>query len=309
MSIITTRIFLAHATEDKDQVRELYSRLKAVGLDPWLDEIDLLPGQNWQVEIPKAIRASKMFIACLSKRSVLKEGYVQKEFRLALSSYAEKPPGTTYLIPLRLDACKVPELAIPDLGVNLHHIQWLDYWKSDGFEKLTTAIRQCDSQTWSAKVIHLKDAVRRKKDLGAAPHRRNTAASNVIRINGDITGSIVANTVHVSSRRSPRVNYPVGCVGANLHKKNYVAYLIARYFMYRDADSSYGATRPFSHAEIHRTIESKFKVKTYFVPETLFGKECDYVKQRIDKTVVGKNNLSRGIRNYESFGEFLSKQE
>jgi len=66
---------------------------------------------------------------------------------------------------------------------------------------------------------------------------------------------------------------------------------------------------PLAHAEIHRTIESKFKVKTYFVPETLFGKECDYVKQRIDKTVVGKNNLSRGIRNYESFGEFLSKQE
>lgn len=76
-----------------------------------------------------------------------------------------------------------------------------------------------------------------------------------------------------------------------------------------EGDSSYGATRRFSHAEIHRTIESKFKVKTYFVPETLFEKQCDYLKQRIDATVVGKNNRSKHIRNYESFDEFLSKQE
>jgi hypothetical protein len=307
MSTERKRIFLAHATEDKDEVRELHSRLKAVGLDPWLDEIDLTPGQNWQIEIPKAIRKSEAFIACLSTRSVLKQGYVQKEFRLALNSYAEKPPGTAYLIPLRFDACDVPDLAIPDLGVNLRHIQWLDYWKPNGFERLITAIRQT-SQTFTAKVIHFKDAQRRKKS--STPQVTKTPASNVISIAGDVAGSIVANTVHVSSsRRSPRVNYPVGCVGANLHKKNYVAYLIARYFKYRDADSSYGAQRRFSYAEIHRTIESKFKVKTYFVPETLFEKECDYLKQRIDATVVGKNNRSRHIRNYESFDEFLSNQE
>ena len=307
MSTERKRIFLAHATEDKDEVRELHSRLKAVGLDPWLDEIDLAPGQNWQIEIPKAIRESEAFIACLSTRSVLKQGYVQKEFRLALNSYAEKPPGTAYLIPLRFDACEVPDLAIPDLGVNLRHIQWLDYWKPNGFEKLVTAIRQT-SQPFNAKVIHFKGAQRRKKS--STPQVTKTPASNVISIAGDVAGSIVANTVHVSSSgRSPRVNYPLGCVGANLHKKNYVAYLIARYFKYRDADSSYGARRRFSYAEIHRTIESKFKVKTYFVPETLFEKECNYLKQRIDATVVGKNNRIRHIRNYESFDEFLSNQE
>jgi hypothetical protein len=105
-----TKIFLAHATEDKARVRKLHAKLLAAGFDPWLDEIDLLPGQNWQLEIPKAIRESKMFIACLSKRSVLRQGYIQKEFRLALSSYAERPPGTSYLIPLRLDESTVPDL-------------------------------------------------------------------------------------------------------------------------------------------------------------------------------------------------------
>ena len=35
------RIFLCHASEDKQQVREVYQRLKAEGFEPWLDEEDL----------------------------------------------------------------------------------------------------------------------------------------------------------------------------------------------------------------------------------------------------------------------------
>ena len=78
-----SRIFLAHAREDKSQVRKLYADRKARGLDPWLDEADLMPGQIWRDEIPKAIRgAALLFLACLSSRSVAKVGYVQNEFRL-----------------------------------------------------------------------------------------------------------------------------------------------------------------------------------------------------------------------------------
>src|SRR5262249_17409155 len=107
------QIFLAHASEDKDAVRQLYTSLKSHGFRPWLDEIDLILGQNWQLEIPKAIQSSNIFIACLSKRSVAKEGYVQKELRMALNAYAQKPPGSIYLIPVKLDDCDVPELQLP----------------------------------------------------------------------------------------------------------------------------------------------------------------------------------------------------
>lgn len=107
------------------------------------------------------------------------------------------------------------------------------------------------------------------------------------------------------------MNYPPGSVGANLRKYNYLAYLISQYFEFRKADSSYdtGHARRFHPAEIHTSIRSKFKVKTYFVPEELWEKECLYVKQRIDRTILGRNNSSRGIRNYEPFEEFLSKQK
>jgi TIR domain len=42
------QIFLAHAKEDKKYVRDLYAKLKGLGFSPWLDEKDLLPGQNWK---------------------------------------------------------------------------------------------------------------------------------------------------------------------------------------------------------------------------------------------------------------------
>ena len=133
-------IFLGHATEDKPKVRELYQRLKGDGYAPWLDADDLLPGQLWRVEIPKAIKSAAVFLACLSKTSVAKQSYVQKEFRYALSVLAELPQGSIYLIPVRLDDCDVPDLSIPELGLNLADIQWVDLFEEDGFDRLKAAI-------------------------------------------------------------------------------------------------------------------------------------------------------------------------
>ncbi len=134
------QIFLAHASEDKAEVLKLYDRLEERGYKPWLDKKDLIPGQIWPEEIPKAIKNSDIVIACLSQQSVMKQGYVQREFRLALNKYAEVPPGTICLIPLKLDDCEVPNLQLPELGVNLRDIQWLNCWEADGFENLVRAI-------------------------------------------------------------------------------------------------------------------------------------------------------------------------
>ena len=101
------KIFLAHASEDKAKVLALYEELKAQGYKPWLDKKDLMPGQQWKKEIPKAIKGSDIFIACLSDTSVKKQGYVQSEFRLALRQAAEMPADTIYLIPLKFDECSI----------------------------------------------------------------------------------------------------------------------------------------------------------------------------------------------------------
>ena len=134
------RIFLAHASEDKPQVRQLYDQLKELGLSPWLDTVDLIPGQNWREEIPRAIKNAAFCLACLSKRSIDKRSYVQREFRYALSAYADRPPGSIYLIPVRLDDCEVPDLRIAELELNLRDLHWVDLFAENGLKKLIDAI-------------------------------------------------------------------------------------------------------------------------------------------------------------------------
>lgn len=139
---MSRRIFLAHASEDKPAIRQLYKELRARGFAPWLDVEDLLPGQVWKTEIPKAIRGAGVFLACLSSRSVAKAGYVQNEFRLALAAFGERPPGSIYLIPVRLDDCEVPDLQIPDLGLGLRDVHWIDLFAEDGLDRLVRALTE-----------------------------------------------------------------------------------------------------------------------------------------------------------------------
>ena len=102
------KVFLCHASADKPKVRELYRTLKRRGVQPWLDAEDLIPGQNWEVEIPKALLSSDAIIICLTPNSVDKEGYVQKEIKFALDKAMEMPEGRIFIIPARLEECDLP---------------------------------------------------------------------------------------------------------------------------------------------------------------------------------------------------------
>ena len=65
-------VFLCHSSKDKPAVRDLYRRLKDKRVEPWLDEEKLIPGQEWDYEISKAVRSSHVVIVCLSAHSVTK---------------------------------------------------------------------------------------------------------------------------------------------------------------------------------------------------------------------------------------------
>lgn len=114
-------VFLCHASQDKPIVRELYQRLLAEGwIDPWLDEEKLLPGQDWDLEIERAVESADAVIVCLSTNSVTKEGYIQRELKFVLDIALEKPEGTIFIIPLRLDDCDLPR--------RLRSWQYVDYF-------------------------------------------------------------------------------------------------------------------------------------------------------------------------------------
>jgi hypothetical protein len=108
------RVFLCHSSGDKAAVRDLYRKLRDDGFDPWLDKEKLLLGQNWRLEIPKAIRTSDVVIVCLSRSSVTKEGYLQKEIKDALQVAEEKPPET--ILSFRSDLRKLIFQSVSVIG-------------------------------------------------------------------------------------------------------------------------------------------------------------------------------------------------
>jgi hypothetical protein len=126
------RVFLCHSSANKPEVRNLYHRLKGHGYGPWLDEEDLVAGQEWEPEIRAAVRRSDVVVVCLSHASINKEGFVQKEIKLALDVEEEKPPGTIFMIPLRLDEVEVP--------ARLARWHWINFFQPDGFERLRAAL-------------------------------------------------------------------------------------------------------------------------------------------------------------------------
>lgn len=138
------KVFICHASADKLRVRELYRFLKRRGIQPWLDAEDLLPGQNWQVEIPRALETSDAIIVCLSNGSVDKEGYIQKEIKFALDRALEMPEGRIFLIPARLEECDVPR--------SLSSYHWVDLFNEGGYAKLMKSLKVRASQLERATV-------------------------------------------------------------------------------------------------------------------------------------------------------------
>jgi EAL domain-containing protein (putative c-di-GMP-specific phosphodiesterase class I) len=125
------RIFLSYARQDKNRVADLHRRLSAAGFRPWVDMENLLPGKLWEPTIQRAIRDADFFVACVSSNSQ-KRGFLQKEIKNALDIWQEKLPDDIYLIPVRLEDCKVPE--------DLSAFQWVNLFEPDGWNKLLRAI-------------------------------------------------------------------------------------------------------------------------------------------------------------------------
>ena len=126
-------VFLCHAHDDKVEARKLYRVLKWCDVQPWMDSEDLYGGQVWEEEIHKALENSDAIIIFLSKKSVKKEGYIQTEIRRALNISEEKPDGTIFIIPLRLEVCDVP--------THLKKYQWVDLFEY-GFDKLIKSLNK-----------------------------------------------------------------------------------------------------------------------------------------------------------------------
>ena len=139
MSDKTAKIFLSYAHIDLGYAKKIYDDLTRYGLEIWFDKESLLPGQDWEKEIRKAIRESDFFIALLSDKCLSKRGFVHLELKFSFEIVAKYFPEDTgiFVIPVRLDDCK-PSDAYERLG-KLH---WIDVFNEyqTGLKKILQVV-------------------------------------------------------------------------------------------------------------------------------------------------------------------------
>jgi hypothetical protein len=126
------KVFLCYAGPDRKQVEVIYTKLSNEGFSPWMDKKSLLPGQDWRLEIKRAIESADFFVACISQH-FQNRTYGHKEIKLALEVLDMMPEGTIFLIPLRLEDCPVDD--------RLSSRHWVNLFEPDGYELLLRALR------------------------------------------------------------------------------------------------------------------------------------------------------------------------
>jgi hypothetical protein len=130
-------VFLIYAHSDKKAVHKLYRHLIRDHVKTWLDEKELMPGQNWKHEIRQAILRSDFVVICLSKQFNKQGGFRHEELRIALGKAKTVAEDNVFLIPARLERCHLPEA--------VHPWQCVDLYEVDGYKKLLKTLKQAMS--------------------------------------------------------------------------------------------------------------------------------------------------------------------
>lgn len=129
---------MSYATEDREAVEPVVTRLANEGFSAWYDQ-HILPGQRWKLEIETNQREADIVLVFMSSHSVSKRGFVQREAVAALSKLDEMLPDDIYLIPIMLGDCDPPQ-QIKD------RIQFIDIRRPDFWDRLFASLRLAASQ-------------------------------------------------------------------------------------------------------------------------------------------------------------------
>ena len=111
-------VFLSHNSRDKPAVIQLAKRLKAQGLNVWLDVWELRPGQPWQEALEHIIETTQTAAVLVGADGF--GPWQSREMRGCLSEFAE---NGKVVVPVLLPTCPSE---IPKLPFFLKQLTWVD---------------------------------------------------------------------------------------------------------------------------------------------------------------------------------------
>jgi len=131
------RVFISHSSKDKHFVNKLASGLTDADISMWIDEVNVIAGDEITSKIRDGINESSFFIFVVSQDSVVSE-WVKLELYQVLGKLDKKK-----IIPVVID--KDAYKTLPDTLTKLRELRYLDFsdttrWK-ENMEELIKAVR------------------------------------------------------------------------------------------------------------------------------------------------------------------------
>ncbi len=108
------KVFLSHSTKDKEFVQKLAQQLQAVGIEPWLCEVDVSLGDDFVEAIERGLREADVTVLIWSPDAAASP-WTGKEWRSVLAREVKESRTRLGLLLLR-------EATIPELLRTKHHI-------------------------------------------------------------------------------------------------------------------------------------------------------------------------------------------
>lgn len=142
------QVFVSYLHADARVVDALHTELDAAGHHVWIDRNDIAPGTRWRTEIRNAIRDSLAMIVCLSEKYDERDrSYVNEELTIAIDEVRMRPVNRSWLIPVRLEECRIPDRTIGG-GETLADLQAIDLFPdfTTGVGRLSDALNQIASR-------------------------------------------------------------------------------------------------------------------------------------------------------------------
>ena len=126
-------LFVSYSRKDTEFARQLTERLKAEGLDAWVDWLDIPPSVDWMNEIKRGIEAADIFLFLVSPDSIASTICAEELEHGVLNGKRIIP-----IIVQDFDAKSAPR--------NISHLNWIFFSRpednfDEAFKKLITAIQ------------------------------------------------------------------------------------------------------------------------------------------------------------------------
>lgn len=277
-------VFLSYSTKDLEEAEKIKLELSSIGVDVFLAEHDLRAGNNIPQDIIEKIQGANLFLLLWSQNAL-------DSTWCSMEAAAARGAGTR-IVPLFLDY----EVALPNFVSPEDKYIRLDQNYDKGMRELIKEVYR-DSHEQREELATPENVVS-FRGANPSPSVQQSVVGDGNTVAGrDVT---ITNKYSKASKKAPVLP---GSVATDLHKKNYLQYLVDKYNEFKRKDVGDN----MNYAILHSKYKKKFGSKVADTSLEKFDSAVTWLKGQIDRTIWGKTRKSRGEKNYSSFEEFREK--